>query len=72
MPSLIRFFRTSDMIDDGTVRDMHEAMKRQSITKGLILSTATFSRMAEEYAQSRPIDLYGKSKLQALLQKIEM
>jgi tetratricopeptide (TPR) repeat protein len=72
MPSLIRFFRTSEMIDDGTVRDMHETMKRQSITKGVIVSNASFSRMAQEYAQSRPIDLYGKGKLQALLQKIEM
>jgi hypothetical protein len=60
------------MIDDATIRDIHEAMKRQSITKGIAVTNASFSRMAQEYAQSRPIDLYGKARLQSLLQRIEM
>jgi tetratricopeptide (TPR) repeat protein len=71
MPTLLRFLRYSDMIAESTVRDVHEAMKKQSINKGLLLTSSSFSRKAEEYAGSRPIDLYGKSKLQALLQKVE-
>ncbi|MEE8440360.1 MAG: tetratricopeptide repeat protein [Spirochaetia bacterium] len=72
MPKMLRFLRIADTIDDSTVRDTHEAMRKQKITRGVIISSSSFSREATEFAQSRPIDLYGKDKLQALLQKIEM
>lgn len=72
MPKLLRFLRVSDTIDNSTVRDTHEAMREQKIIRGMIISSSTFSREATEFAESRPIDLYGKDKLQALLQKIEM
>jgi tetratricopeptide (TPR) repeat protein len=72
MPKMLRFLRISDTIDESTVRDTHEAMRRQNITRGVIMCSSSFSREAAEFAQSRPIDLYGKDKLQALLQKIEM
>ena len=72
MPKLLRFLRLSDTIDESTVRDTHESMRSQKITRGIILSSSSFSREATEFAQSRPIDLYAKDKLQALLQKTEM
>lgn len=72
MPKLIRFLRVADIIDESTVRDTHEEMRKQSITRGLIVTSSTFSRLAQDYAESRPIDLYDKEKLQSLLQQIEM
>lgn len=72
MPKLIRFLRIADIIDESTVRDAHEEMRKQSITRGLIVTSSTFSRLAQDYAESRPIDLYNKEKLQSLLQQIEM
>lgn len=72
MPKLIRFLRIADIIDESTVRDTHEEMRKQSITRGLVISSSTFSRLAQDYAESRPIDLYNKEKLQSLLQQIEM
>ena len=72
MPKLIRFLRVADVIDESSVRDTHEEMRKQSITRGLIITSSTFSRLAQEYAESRPIDLYNKEKLQSLLQQVEM
>jgi tetratricopeptide (TPR) repeat protein len=72
MPKLIRYLRVSDIIDESTVRDTHEEMRKQGITRGLIVASSTFSRLAMDYAESRPIDLYNEEKLQSLLQQIEM
>jgi tetratricopeptide (TPR) repeat protein len=72
MPKLIRFLRIAEIIDESTVRETHEEMRKQSITRGLIVTSSTFSRLAQDYAESRPIDLCDKDKLQSLLQQIEM
>ena len=72
MPKLIRFLRVTDTIDESSVRDAHEAMRKENITRGLIVTSSTFSRLAQEYAENRPIDLHNKEKLQSLLQQVEM
>ncbi len=72
MPKLIRYLRIAEIIDESTVRDAHEAMRKDSITRGLIVTSSTFSRLAQDYAENRPIDLYDKERLQSLLQQIEM
>ena len=72
MPKLIRFLRVADVVDESTIRDAHEEMRKQSITRGMVVTSSTFSRLAQDYAESRPLDLYDKEKLQSLLQQIEM
>ena len=72
MPKLIRFLRIAEIIDESTIRSTLEEMKNQSITRGMVVTSSTFSRLAQDYAESRPIELHGKDALQALLRKIEM
>jgi tetratricopeptide (TPR) repeat protein len=72
MPKLIRFLRIADIIDESTVRDTHEEMRKQSITRGLIVASSSFSRLAQDYAESRPLDLFNKEKLQSLLQQVDL
>ncbi|MFP4375641.1 MAG: tetratricopeptide repeat protein [Spirochaetales bacterium] len=72
MPKLIRFLRTADIVDESTVRSMLDDMKQQSVTRGVLVSSSTFSRLAQDYAESRPVDLFAKDKLQSLLQQIEL
>ncbi|RPJ09358.1 MAG: restriction endonuclease, partial [Spirochaetaceae bacterium] len=67
MPKLIRFFRVPEMIDDSSIRNLHEAMKKMQITKGLIITSSNFSRRAIEFAETRPIDLYNKDQLLVIL-----
>jgi tetratricopeptide (TPR) repeat protein len=67
LPTMIRFLRVSDIVDESNVRALHEEMKSQNIQRGIIISSGGFARTAVEFAESRPIDLYNKDKLQELL-----
>lgn len=67
MPHLIRFVRVAELIDEATVRETQEEMKSQNITRAAIVASSNFSRMAIDYAESRPINLLNKDKLQELL-----
>ncbi len=70
MPRLIQFYRTPDILDEIAVRNLHEKMKKSNITRGMIVSSSTFSRSAYAYAETRPIDLLNKGKLQEFLKNI--
>lgn len=67
MPHLIRFVRKAELIDEATVRETQEEMKSQNINRAAIVASSSFSRMALDYAESRPINLLDKDKLQKLL-----
>lgn len=69
MPRLIRFFRIPEMIKDPIIRTMHEDMKKFNVNRGIIFSSSSYSRLAVEFAESRPIDLYDKDQLRAFLIK---
>jgi tetratricopeptide (TPR) repeat protein len=66
-PRLCWFFRLSEPIGDSTVRRLLEQMKRQNISLGMIASSSSFTTGAQEFAESRPIRLLAKEKLQELL-----
>lgn len=70
LPKLLWFLRIPDMITESTVRAMHESMKKQNISRGIIISSSNYSRKSLEFAESRPIDLINREKLQELLQKV--
>jgi tetratricopeptide (TPR) repeat protein len=70
-PKLIWYLRVPEVLTDSTVRSMHENMKKLNVTRGVIVSSSGFTRKALDYAESRPIDLIDKEKLQKLLSKID-
>jgi tetratricopeptide (TPR) repeat protein len=72
MPKLIRIFRVPEIIDDSAVRNLHEAMKKINVMKGLMITSSTFSRKAYEFAETRPIDLFNKDKLHEILLKTDI
>ncbi|MCX7787936.1 MAG: tetratricopeptide repeat protein [Spirochaetes bacterium] len=70
IPKLLWFLRTTDPVDESAVRSLHEQMKQLNVTRGIILTSSSFSRLASEFAESRPIELWGKEKLLELLKSI--
>ncbi len=72
MPKLIQFLRVSDVIDQSTVRNLHEKMKKKNLTRGIIVTSSNFSRTAAAYADIRPIDLLDKNRLAELLKKADL
>jgi tetratricopeptide (TPR) repeat protein len=69
MPQLIRFYRGNSPADEGEIRSILDDAKEQNITKTAVVASAGFSSAALEFATSRPVELFGKEKLQTLLRK---
>ncbi|MFP4382616.1 MAG: tetratricopeptide repeat protein [Spirochaetia bacterium] len=71
MPKLVWFLRTADMVEEQTIRNMNDELKKWNVTRGIIITSSTFSRMAVEFAENRPIELLNRDRLQALLKQID-
>ncbi|KGE71353.1 tetratricopeptide repeat protein [Spirochaeta lutea] len=68
-PRLIHFLRITDPVDESTIRDFNELIREQGVSRGLIFTSSTFTRMAQVFAENRPIELHDKETLQRLLKK---
>ena len=69
IPTLVRFLRVSDNLDDGSVRSLLDQMKKLSVVRGSIVTSSGFSRTALEFAENRSVELLTKDKLQEMLAK---
>ncbi len=69
MPRLIWFLRVPELVNEIVVRRLLEEMKKMRIPRGVIFTSSSFSRRAMDFAESRPVDLYRKAKLQEFLKK---
>ncbi len=70
-PKILRILRIPDTIDLPSVRDFHEQMKKAGVNRGYFISSSNFTRSAYDFAESRPIDLMPREKLQEILQQME-
>lgn len=69
LPRLIQFIRVAEVIDESTIREIHETMRSQGLTRAMVIASSTYSRMAMDFAESRPLELYNKDHLQEFLKK---
>ncbi len=69
LPKLLWFVRVPELIDESRVRALHEEMKNQNVNRGIMISSSNFSRVAMSFAESRPIDLFNKDRLQEMLKR---
>jgi tetratricopeptide (TPR) repeat protein len=69
MPRLLRFYRTTDPLDETIVRATMEEMRKSNVIRGVIITSSTFTRKALEFAENRPIDLFSKERLAEILKK---
>ena len=66
---LIEFHRDSDAVDESKVRQFVEEIKTQGYYKGMIFSSSGFSTLATQFAESRPVTLINREKLEIVLSK---
>lgn len=71
MPRLILFYRDPNLIEDAFLRTLQEEMKKDSIIRGIVITSSGFTRTALEFAESRPLELIGKDKLEQMLANID-
>ncbi len=67
---IIKFFRSTDVINDKILRKLSETMKIKNANRIIVISTSDFSVSAVDFANTRPIDLFGRQKLIDLLKQI--
>jgi tetratricopeptide (TPR) repeat protein len=71
LPTVIRFLRVPEVVQDTTARSVYEQARKMNVNRAIIVTSSGFSRKAAEFAETRPIDLLGKERLQELLRKAE-
>lgn len=69
LPKLLWFVRVPELIDESRVRALHEEMKSQNVSRGIMISSSNYSRVAMDFAETRPIDLFNKDRLQEMLKR---
>ncbi len=67
---IVRIIRTTDTIQEGLLRRLHESMRAKNATRIMVITTGDFSHGAMEFANTRPIDIFGKSELIDMLKKL--
>lgn len=68
---IFRFYRSTGVISDLSVRDFHSKVSESKADKGLCFTAGLFSEEARRYAEGRPIDLIEKDALVVILKKID-
>jgi tetratricopeptide (TPR) repeat protein len=70
IPRLIRFYRMPEMVDEAKIRTILEDIRTNNMTRAVVVTSSGFSGSALEFANSRPVELYNKEKLQELLHNV--
>ncbi|NCN04337.1 MAG: tetratricopeptide repeat protein [Spirochaetales bacterium] len=69
VPKLIHFLRVTDPVDEATLRDFNELLRTNNVSRGIVVASSTFTKMAQLFAENRPIELHDKDMLQKILKK---
>jgi tetratricopeptide (TPR) repeat protein len=67
---LVHFCRTTDTIQEKFLRNLQESMRAKNVTRVILITTGELTQSALDFANSRPIELYGKNELINLLKRI--
>ena len=66
---LVRIIRTTDTVQEKFLRNLYEIMKSRNATRIIVITTGDYGQAAVDFANTRPIELYGKNELINLLRK---
>ena len=64
---LIRFNRSSSVLEDTVVRECLDKAKASNCIKAVLVSSSGYTGSAKKFAENRPIELFDKGKLEKLL-----
>ncbi|MFW5808659.1 MAG: tetratricopeptide repeat protein [Spirochaetota bacterium] len=67
---IIHIVRTTATISDNYLRNLYDTMKIKNAQRVMVITTGDFSQSAVDYSNTRPIELYSKSKLIEILKKV--
>lgn len=65
--SLLRFYRQSDPLEENTIVETIDTLRKKNTVKAYIFSPSGFSLSAKRYIENRPVELIDKQKLEQIL-----
>ncbi|MDR1635950.1 MAG: tetratricopeptide repeat protein [Treponema sp.] len=69
IPRLIRFYRSNDPAGEEEIRSILDDAREQNIPKAALVASGGFSQAALDFANNRPVELFGREKLRSMLHK---
>ena len=69
-PKLIHISRTSDPIEDDTLKQIHDKMRENNIIRGVVITSSVFTKLSYAFVKERPIELIDKNGLQDILREV--
>ena len=67
---IFRFFRSQGTVGELLLRDFHSRLRETKGGTGVCMTAGTFTEESVRYVEGRPIDLYDKTKLSAVLNSL--
>jgi tetratricopeptide (TPR) repeat protein len=67
---LIRIVRTTEPVNENPLRRLHESIKAKNAQRAVYITTGEFAQPAIDFSNTRPIELYDKTKLLSILKSI--
>lgn len=69
---LVIFSRDTDAIEDSAIRKFLDQSKQLNCTKTIVCTSSGFTSSASGFAENRPVELVGKTKMEEILSKVEL
>jgi len=67
---LVKIIRTTDPVHEQVLRKLLDDMKPKNASRAMIITAGEYASKAIDFANTRPIDLLGKTELIELLKKV--
>ncbi len=67
---IIKIRRTTDVVAENQIEQLHEEMRTKNANLGIFITTGEFSNSAQKFAMSRPVDLVNRAGLSKLFNQM--
>jgi len=68
---VFRFFRSQGSVGELLLREFHSKVRETKGGRGVCMTAGTFTDDSVKYAEGRPLELFDKTRLSAILNKIQ-
>ncbi len=68
---VFRFFRSQGSVGELLLREFHSKVKEAKAGRGICMTPGTFTDESVRYSEGRPLELFDKTRLSAILNKIQ-
>ena len=67
MTRLVHFLRTGDEVPESTVRNLYDTMRDKKAQRATLVASTQISTAGRRFAQTRPVTLYDRDDLPAIV-----